>query len=132
MKISDNVVLITGGASGLGGATAKMVVEAGGKALIADVNAELGERFPPCLTGADAAHIGVQQPPEHEFDRKIIHLFFALGQILFIGVDPSLADMLADESRQYDVLVVGSGFVKAFAPHHQHPVDEGGLEFLFG
>ncbi|MEZ5603456.1 MAG: SDR family NAD(P)-dependent oxidoreductase, partial [Burkholderiaceae bacterium] len=45
MKISDNVVLITGGASGLGGATAKMVVEAGGKALIADVNAELGERF---------------------------------------------------------------------------------------
>ena len=52
MKISDNVVLITGGASGLGGATAKMVVDAGGKALIADVNAELGERF--------AAQLGVR------------------------------------------------------------------------
>lgn len=45
MKISDNVVLVTGGASGLGGATAKMVIDAGGRALIADVNAELGERY---------------------------------------------------------------------------------------
>ncbi|HQY29226.1 MAG TPA: 3-hydroxyacyl-CoA dehydrogenase, partial [Burkholderiaceae bacterium] len=45
MKITDNVVLVTGGASGLGGATARMVVEAGGKVLVADVNAELGEKF---------------------------------------------------------------------------------------
>ncbi len=44
MKISENVVLVTGGASGLGGATAKMVVDSGGSVLIADVNAELGER----------------------------------------------------------------------------------------
>ena len=45
MRISDNVVLVTGGASGLGGATAKMVVDAGGSVLIADVNDELGERY---------------------------------------------------------------------------------------
>ncbi|RPH62413.1 MAG: SDR family NAD(P)-dependent oxidoreductase, partial [Burkholderiales bacterium] len=45
MKIPDNVVLVTGGASGLGGATARMVVDGGGKVLIADVNAELGEKF---------------------------------------------------------------------------------------
>ncbi|RPH59580.1 MAG: 3-hydroxyacyl-CoA dehydrogenase, partial [Burkholderiales bacterium] len=37
MKIPDNVVLVTGGASGLGGATARMVVDGGGKVLIADV-----------------------------------------------------------------------------------------------
>ncbi|MCZ7559185.1 MAG: 3-hydroxyacyl-CoA dehydrogenase [Burkholderiaceae bacterium] len=45
MKISDNVVLVTGGASGLGGATARMVVDSGGSVLIADVNDELGERY---------------------------------------------------------------------------------------
>ena len=45
MFIKDGVVLVTGGASGLGGATAKLVVECGGKVLIADVNAVLGEEF---------------------------------------------------------------------------------------
>ncbi len=45
MKISHNVVLVTGGASGLGGATARMVVDSGGSVLIADVNDELGERY---------------------------------------------------------------------------------------
>ncbi len=43
MRIAGKVVLVTGGASGLGGASAEMVVEAGGKVLIADVNAALGE-----------------------------------------------------------------------------------------
>ena len=33
MKFKDKVVLVTGGASGLGGATAKRVVELGGKVL---------------------------------------------------------------------------------------------------
>ncbi len=43
MQMQGNVVLVTGGASGLGGATSKTVVEAGGKVLIADVNVQLGE-----------------------------------------------------------------------------------------
>ena len=45
MDYQGKVVIITGGASGLGGATAKMVAAGGGKVLIADVNAELGTRF---------------------------------------------------------------------------------------
>lgn len=52
MKISDSVFLITGGASGLGAATARMAVAEGGKVVLADVNrddgqalaAELGDR----------------------------------------------------------------------------------------
>ncbi len=44
MRISDGVVIVTGGASGLGGATARMIVGAGGRALIADINTELGAR----------------------------------------------------------------------------------------
>jgi len=37
MQVSDSVFLVTGGASGLGGATARMLVAGGGKVLIADL-----------------------------------------------------------------------------------------------
>ena len=39
MKIQDNAFLVAGGGSGLGAATARMLADAGGKVLIADVNA---------------------------------------------------------------------------------------------
>src|SRR5687768_16374902 len=42
MVLSGRTVLVTGGASGLGGATADMVVAAGGRAVILDRNVETG------------------------------------------------------------------------------------------
>ena len=42
MQILDRTFFITGGGSGLGAATARMVVDAGGAALLADVNEETG------------------------------------------------------------------------------------------
>ncbi|HEX3096293.1 MAG TPA: 3-hydroxyacyl-CoA dehydrogenase [Usitatibacter sp.] len=42
MQIRDNVFLVTGGGSGLGAATAKMLAAQGGKVLIADVNDAAG------------------------------------------------------------------------------------------
>ncbi len=56
MQVKSNVVLVTGGASGLGGATSKAIVDAGGKVAIADVNAELGERYAKEL-GANAKFV---------------------------------------------------------------------------
>ncbi|HLO42862.1 MAG TPA: 3-hydroxyacyl-CoA dehydrogenase [Leadbetterella sp.] len=43
MKIQNKTFLITGGASGLGLATAKMIIENGGNTVLLDVNAEAGE-----------------------------------------------------------------------------------------
>jgi NAD(P)-dependent dehydrogenase (short-subunit alcohol dehydrogenase family) len=43
MDITGKVALVTGGASGLGAATAKMIVEEGGHVVIADLNAEAGQ-----------------------------------------------------------------------------------------
>jgi NAD(P)-dependent dehydrogenase (short-subunit alcohol dehydrogenase family) len=43
MIIAGRTFLVTGGASGLGGATARMLVEAGANVLILDVNAEAGQ-----------------------------------------------------------------------------------------
>ena len=42
MQIKDNVFVVTGGGSGLGAATARMIVAAGGKVVLADVNQEAG------------------------------------------------------------------------------------------
>ena len=42
MRIEGNVFIVTGGASGLGGATSAMLAGAGGMVVIADVNAEVG------------------------------------------------------------------------------------------
>ena len=38
MRLDGRTVLVTGGASGLGGATVEMVVQNGGNAVILDVN----------------------------------------------------------------------------------------------
>ena len=43
MDITGKVALVTGGASGLGAATARMIVEEGGHVVIADLNAEAGQ-----------------------------------------------------------------------------------------
>jgi len=52
MEIRDNVFIVTGGASGLGGATATMLARAGGKVIIADVQAERGEALARELGGS--------------------------------------------------------------------------------
>jgi NAD(P)-dependent dehydrogenase (short-subunit alcohol dehydrogenase family) len=51
MQIKNSVFLITGGASGLGAATARMAVENGGKVVIADLQAEAGEKLAKELGG---------------------------------------------------------------------------------
>lgn len=43
MQIQDNVFIVTGGASGLGAATARMLVAQGGKVVLADLQVEAGE-----------------------------------------------------------------------------------------
>ncbi len=43
MKLQDSVFLVTGGASGLGAATARMVVANGGRVVLADLNVDAGE-----------------------------------------------------------------------------------------
>lgn len=51
MQIQDNVFIITGGASGLGAATARMIVAAGGKVVLADVQVEAGQALAAELKG---------------------------------------------------------------------------------
>jgi NAD(P)-dependent dehydrogenase (short-subunit alcohol dehydrogenase family) len=52
MELKGNSVIVTGGASGLGGATTEMLVAAGARVLIADVNADLGQSMATRLGAA--------------------------------------------------------------------------------
>ncbi|MEX5637195.1 SDR family NAD(P)-dependent oxidoreductase [Parafrankia sp. FMc2] len=45
MELAGNVALVTGGAGGLGEATVRAIVAAGGSAIIADLNDEKGEKL---------------------------------------------------------------------------------------
>ena len=56
MEIKDRVFVVTGGGSGLGAATAAMLVERGGKVVLADVNAEAGQQVEAAL-GARARFV---------------------------------------------------------------------------
>ena len=51
MRIQNNVFIITGGASGLGAATARMIAESGGKVVLADLQVDAGEVLATELNG---------------------------------------------------------------------------------
>ena len=51
MQIKNTVFVITGGASGLGAATAQMAAANGGKVVIADLQADLGEKLAKEING---------------------------------------------------------------------------------
>ena len=51
MQIQDNVFIITGGASGLGAATARMLTQAGAKVVLADLQVEAGQALATELNG---------------------------------------------------------------------------------
>jgi len=53
MQLEDKVAVVTGGASGLGRATAKMMREAGGRVALFDMNEELGQKYASAF-GAEA------------------------------------------------------------------------------
>jgi NAD(P)-dependent dehydrogenase (short-subunit alcohol dehydrogenase family) len=56
MQIENSVFVVTGGASGLGAGTARMIVAAGGKVVLADVNKSAGEALAAEL-GANARFV---------------------------------------------------------------------------
>lgn len=56
MQIKDGVFVVTGGGSGLGAETARMLVAAGGRVVLADVNREAGEAL-ACELGAGARFV---------------------------------------------------------------------------
>jgi NAD(P)-dependent dehydrogenase (short-subunit alcohol dehydrogenase family) len=79
MQISSNVFIVTGGASGLGGATSRMLATQGGKVVIADVQADRGDALAREL-GANARYVKCDVSSEAD-GRAAVEAALALGTL---------------------------------------------------
>ena len=80
MLLRDRTVLVTGGASGLGGATVDMIAAAGGRAVVLDVNAEAG-RATAARHGASARFVQADVTSDSDVKRAIHEATAAFGRI---------------------------------------------------
>ncbi|MCC7184540.1 MAG: SDR family NAD(P)-dependent oxidoreductase [Rhodocyclaceae bacterium] len=118
MRITGNVVLVTGGASGLGGASAQRVIADGGKVLIADVNAEAGEKFAAQL-GAGARFVRCDVTREADA-QAAVDAARAMGRLVGLincaGIGPAGKTVGKDGPHPLDLFqkVVGINLIGTF------------------
>lgn len=80
MQLNKVVALVTGGASGLGGATVRRLIDAGAKAVILDMNAELGEKVAQEL-GENARFVKANVASEAEVQAAVKAAVDAFGSL---------------------------------------------------
>jgi len=80
MEIKDCVALVTGGASGLGEATVRAVVSGGGRAVIADLALDRGERLAGEL-GDSVLYVQTDVTAEEEVVRLLDRTVEAFGRV---------------------------------------------------
>jgi NAD(P)-dependent dehydrogenase (short-subunit alcohol dehydrogenase family) len=78
MKIENSTFIVTGGASGLGAATAQQLVARGGKVVIADLNEEVGKATTAQL-GANARFVKVNVANEDDVKAAVALAVSAFG-----------------------------------------------------
>jgi len=79
-KLEGKVALITGGASGIGEATARLFVEEGAKVLVTDVQDERGQTLANEL-GSDVDYLHADVSLEDDVERAVRHATEAFGRL---------------------------------------------------
>jgi NAD(P)-dependent dehydrogenase (short-subunit alcohol dehydrogenase family) len=104
MQIQNNVFIVTGGASGLGAATARMLVEAGGKVVIADLQAEPGQAMANELKQAQFVRCDVTSEAD---GKAVVAAAVALGPLRGLvncaGIAPAVKTVGKDGPHPLDV-----------------------------
>jgi len=82
-KLQNKVALITGGASGIGAATARLFVQEGAKVVLADLNEEKGKAFEAELKsqGAEAVFVKANITSEEEVANLFKQAIEAFGKV---------------------------------------------------
>lgn len=80
MKIQGKVCVVTGGASGLGAATAQYLVAQGAKVILVDMNQELGQQLQQQL-GENAEFVAVDVIDENQVQQLLNHIEQKYGQL---------------------------------------------------
>lgn len=84
MQIQDSVAVVTGGASGLGKATAQALAEKGAKVALFDVNPELGQQTTAEL-GKGVICVPVNVADHAAVDRAVEHVLASFGTIHIVA-----------------------------------------------
>ncbi|MFN8354188.1 MAG: 3-hydroxyacyl-CoA dehydrogenase [Spirosomataceae bacterium] len=138
MQIQGKVVVVTGGASGLGAATASMIVENGGFAVLLDINPTTGEQTAAQL-GANAIFVQTDVSNEESVQQAISvaqqHFGGLHGAINCAGIGPAERVVgkngphsLASFSRTIGINLIGTFNVIRLAAaviQHNEPGESG-------
>ena len=115
MQIAGKVFIVTGGASGLGEGTARMLAANGGKVVIADMQADKGEAVAGEIGGAFVKCDVSQEADAQAVVAKAVALGKLMGLVNCAGIAPAEktvgkngAHALATFSRTLTVNLIGS------------------------
>ncbi|MBD8543776.1 MAG: 3-hydroxyacyl-CoA dehydrogenase [Massilia sp.] len=103
MHIQDNVFIVTGGASGLGAATARMLAANGATVVIADVQAEAGQALATELKGQFVRCDVTQEADAQAVIDAAIGLGTLRGLVNCAGVAPAVKTVGKDGAHPLDV-----------------------------
>ncbi|MBD8722476.1 3-hydroxyacyl-CoA dehydrogenase [Oxalobacteraceae sp. CFBP 13708] len=103
MHIQDNVFIVTGGASGLGAATARMLAANGATVVIADVQAEAGQALADELKGQFVRCDVTQEADAQVVVDAAIGLGTLRGLVNCAGVAPAVKTVGKDGAHPLDV-----------------------------
>ena len=103
-KLQNKVAVITGGASGIGAATAKLFVEEGAKVVLVDLNEEKGKAFEAELKAQNAealfvkANITVEEEVQNIFKEAVE----AFGKVDIVFNNAGIGRVTPTEELSYD------------------------------
>jgi len=103
MHIQDNVFIVTGGASGLGAATARMLAANGATVVIADVQAEAGQALAEELKGQFVRCDVTQEADAQAVVDAAVALGILRGLVNCAGVAPAVKTVGKDGAHPLDV-----------------------------
>lgn len=106
-RLDGRVVIVTGGASGIGRASAQLVAQRGAKVLVADMNVAGGEETVALITSAGGAAHFIRTDVSKEADVKAM---VAEAVSRFGGLHGALNNAAVEANT--------------FAPMHQEPIDQ--------
>jgi len=103
MHIQDNVFIVTGGASGLGAATARMLAANGASVVIADVQVEAGQALAEELKGQFVRCDVTQEADAQAVIDAAVKLGVLRGLVNCAGVAPAVKTVGKDGAHPLDV-----------------------------
>ena len=103
MKLQDKVAVITGGASGIGAATARLFVQEGAKVVLVDLNEEKGKAFEAELKAqnAEALFVKANITSEEEVQNIFKETIATFGKVDVVFNNAGIGRVTPTENLEY-------------------------------